>query len=449
MDVPETRYATAPDGVQLAYQRFGQGDVDLVYMPFFLFNIDLFWDFAPMASWLTGLGRFARVIVHDPRGTGLSDRDVEPGDLGTRTTDLLAVLDDAGVARTSVFGARSVGAVAALLAATHPERVASLIWMHAAARDAWAPDYPWGETAEELDAEIEEASRRWGSAGEAEEMAREQGPIGSVDADFQRWLGRITRGTITPRRAASLLRAWYETDVRDILPALSQPVLVIARDPSAEESASVAAMIPGARFVAQPGSDMMPWFGDTAWLLDEIRRFLGAEPAPSPSERFLATVLFTDIVGSTERAAEAGDARWRDLVAEHHRLVRGILARHGGREMDTAGDGFYATFDAPGHAVRCALESGDAIRAIGLEIRAGVHTGEVHLVDGKVGGLAVAIGARVAAQAAPSEVLVSQTVKDLVAGSGLTFEDAGEHELKGVPDRWRLYRVTTPAMPGG
>jgi class 3 adenylate cyclase/pimeloyl-ACP methyl ester carboxylesterase len=440
-EVPETRYATTPDGVTIAYQRFGQGDLDLVYVPYFVFNLDLLWDFPPIADWLGRLATFSRVLVHDPRGTGLSERGIEPGDLGTRARDVLAVLDAEGIERSALFGSLSNGATGALLAATHPDRVASLIWLNAAARERPAEDYPWGESDEEIAADLDEVERRWGSNDLGSEMAAGEGATGQVDAAFHRWMAKMQRGSVTPQRARALYQAWAETDVRDVLPAVRVPTLVLSRGGDPDEHRYVASLMPGARYRDLGGSDTMPWFGDTGKLVEAVRDFLGVEQVAARPERFLSTVLFTDIVGSTERAAAAGDARWRELVSGHHRLIRGLLARHGGVEMDTAGDGFYAAFDAPGDAVRCAIEAVGAVRALDLEIRAGLHTGEVQRVDGKHAGLAVAIGARVASKAGPSEVLASQTVKDLTAGSGLVFSDAGEHDLKGVPDRWRLYRV--------
>jgi len=438
---PETRYASADDGVTIAYQAFGHGEVDLVYMPYFLFNLDLFWDFEPFADWLTGLARFARVIIHDPRGTGLSERGVEPGSLERRSNDLLAVLNDAGSERPAVFGSLSAGAVGVMLAATDPGRVSSLIWWHARAREDWADDYPWGEDPAGHEENIRSARERWGSLDDGSLHASAQGPTGDVDAALQRWMSKMYRNSVTPDRAEALLRTWFQIDVRDLLPTLRLPTLVLARESTRDESTAVAAMISGSELRILPGRDHMPWFGDTASVLEAVRAFLGAGDQTPRPERFLATVLFTDIVASTERASTLGDERWRSVVAEHHRLIRGLLGRHGGAEMDTAGDGFFASFGSPGDAVRCALDATRAARIIGIDIRAGVHTGEVHRADGKVGGLAVVIGARICSAAGPSEVLVSSTVKDLVAGSGLTFEDAGEHRLKGVQDPWRLYRV--------
>jgi class 3 adenylate cyclase/pimeloyl-ACP methyl ester carboxylesterase len=440
VDVPETRYATASDGVEIAYQRFGAGEVDLVYVPYFLFNLDLLWDFPPIADWLERLGSLARVLIHDPRGTGLSDRAVEPGDIGRRAQDLLAVLDAEGIERAAMLGSMSNGGICALLAAIHPERVSTLIWLNAVARERWAADYPFGAR----DAEVEEfldGTAAWGTSGFGAELAAGEGVVGQVDLAFQRWMAKMQRGSVSPQRARSLQLTWFDTDIRDVLPTIRVPTLVVARGGEPEEHAFVASMIPGAGYVDLGGLDAMPWFGDPGPMVAAVRDFLGVQAPAARPQRFLSTILFTDIVDSTARASDAGDARWRDVVGHHHRVIRGLLDAHGGTEMDTAGDGFYAAFDAPGDAVRCALNAVEAVQALGLEIRAGAHTGEVQVADGKHAGLAVAIGARVATRAGASQVLATQTVKDLTAGSGLTFEDAGEHELKGVPDRWHLYRV--------
>jgi class 3 adenylate cyclase/pimeloyl-ACP methyl ester carboxylesterase len=438
---PETRYATTPDGVTLAYQHFGAGTVDLVYSPYFAFNLDALWDFPPIADWLSGLAKFSRVLIHDPRGVGLSDRGVPPGDLGTRARDILALLDAEDIRHVAFMGSKSSGAVGALLGATHPERITQLIWWHAAARERWAEDYPWGASDVELDFELTELEKGWGSTEFGADLAAAEGPTGQVDPSFQEWVAKMLRGSVTPRRAVDLRRAWMDTDISEVLPLVSVPTLVLARSSTAEEAGFVSTRIPGAQFTVLPGGDQMPWFGDMHGVLEAVRAFLGVSTVAPLTERFLATVLFTDIVGSTKHSADQGDERWSGVVAAHHRIVRGLLQRHGGTEMDTAGDGFYATFDSPGSAVWCALEATSAVRSLGVEIRAGAHTGEVHQSNGKHEGIAVTIGARVSALAGPSEVLVSRTVKDLTAGSGLVFEPAGERELKGVPEPWLIYRA--------
>jgi class 3 adenylate cyclase/pimeloyl-ACP methyl ester carboxylesterase len=442
MDRPETRWATTPDGVEIAYQRFGRGDRDIVWVPHMLFGIDLFWDSASVVRWLEGLGSLGRVVIRDIRGTGLSDRSVEPGDAGTDVADLIAVLDREGIERTAIIGNLRGAAVAALAAATHPDRVSELILWYPIVRTAKAPDFPWGADPAALAAEVDEMESYWGTPAGGETLAAGEGPMGSIDLAFQQWMARMMRAAITPGRARRLVQRFQVTDAREVLPAISVPTLILVREAgSLEYQTWLRSTIPDATLTRLPGKDLMPWFGDLRAVIDAIGRFLRVEHAPGGSGRILATVLFTDIVDSTSRAAELGDSAWRDVVQVHHGLVRDRLARFGGREQDTAGDGFFASFDAPADAVRCALSIVEAVSVMGLEVRIGVHTGEGQLVDGKVGGLVVAIGARVAAQAAPSTILVTSTVRELVAGSGLAFEDAGEHELKGVPDRWRLYRV--------
>jgi len=440
---PETRFVETADGVSLAYQVFG-GGADLVWMPNFLFNLDMLWDFPPLAAFLEELGTFTRVLLHDRRGTGLSDREPEPPNLETRMDDLLVILDAAEMSRPTLVGNWEAGAFAALVTATHPKRVASLVMWGASVRHRWAEDYPWGETRAEEEASIDQWVSVWGTEQGARLALEDAGPGTSEVAAYVAWMGRMLRNAVTKKRAESLLRMWDDTDVRDVLPSIQTPTMVVSRSGvQPDEGAYVASLIPGAEHVVLAGDFPMPWFGDVGAVMQTLRRFLGIAPTAVDTDRFLATVLFTDIVGSTERASELGDRAWKEVVESHHLIVRNLLDRYRGQEMDTAGDGFYATFDGPARAVRCAREIVDAVRPLGIQIRAGLHTGECQLVDGKFGGLAVSIGARVAAKSEQSEILATSTVKDLTAGSGLAFEDAGEHELKGVPDRWRLYRVVS------
>jgi class 3 adenylate cyclase/pimeloyl-ACP methyl ester carboxylesterase len=443
MERPETRYVTTADGVEIAYQRFGRDGRDIAWVQHMLFGIDLLWDAPPIVRWLEGLGSLGRVLIRDIRGTGLSDRAVEPGDAGTDVTDLMAILDHEGIERVAMIGNLRGAAVAALAAATHPARVSELVLWHPIVRSAWAPDFPWGASDVELAEELATMESAWGTTAHGAAMASGEGPVGSVDLSFQDWVTRSMRAAATPARARRLVQRFQETDVRDILSSISVPTLILAREGGRPEARSwVASQIPGSTEITLDGRDFMPWFGDLPAVIEAIGRFLGVERGVGTGSRFLATVLFTDIVDSTSRAAGLGDAAWGELIRRHHGIVRDRLSRFGGREQDTAGDGFFAVFDAPADAARCALAIAEAVRVVGLEVRAGVHTGECHMADGKVAGLAVSIGARIAGEAPPSGILVSSTVKELVAGSGLVFEDAGEHELKGVPDRWRLYRVT-------
>ena len=440
MDV-ESRYALTPEGVYIAYQTAGAGPVDLVWQPDWPGNIDMEWEVPAVRMLLTGLASFGRVVLHDHRGVGLSSRDVEVPNLETRVADLLVVLESAGVHRPTLVGVGTSGAVNALLAATRHDEIAGLVWIDPAPRYTWAVDNPWGRTADQMATE-ERDLELWGSSDYGRAFAAFEATVGNPipEADVVP-ISKATRNACTPDVARKLSAMWADTDVRDVLSAIQVPTLILAHIElgAVDRSKDVAARIPGSQLVEIPGE------GFTAPTMQamsqEIRRFVGAARAPIEVDTLLSTVLFTDIVGSTQQQAALGDRGWSDLVDSHNSRVRDALERWHGVEQDTAGDGFYATFEGPARAIRCAHEIVDSVRELGIEVRAGVHTGECRVIDGKIGGLAVAIGARVAATAAPSEVRVSQTVKDLVAGSGLTFEDAGEHELKGVPGRWHLYIV--------
>jgi class 3 adenylate cyclase len=443
-------YARAEDGAYIGYRVDGDGPIDIVQQPDWPGNIDLEWEDPWWARWLGELTAMGRLITHDHRGVGVSSRNVPLPTLETRVADLLCVLDAVRADRPLMLGFFSTGAVNAMAAARRPELARALVWLEPVARFAWAPDYPWGRRWEELDEELAHLTT-WGTEEYGRWFLEEEAATGNVmPEEMARTVVRQSRNACTPDVARELARIWYETDVRGVLPSVQTPTLLLIheeRTEDVEQARYVADLMPSAEMRTMPGG---AWTiaEQPAWL-DEIRRFLG-EDLPAPSlDTVLATVLFTDIVGSTERQAELGDRRWKELVLAHHRMVRAALDRWHGVEQDTAGDGFFATFDGPARAVRCAQELIERVRDLGIELRAGVHTGECELIDGKVGGLAVSIGARVASQAPPSRIAVSQTVKDLVAGSGLAFEDAGEHELKGVPDRWRLYRVSDPETARG
>jgi len=445
---PETRYAKTEDGTHVAYQVLGDGPIDLVAVPGWISNVEYNWEHPWPAAYFRRLATFSRLILFDKRGTGLSDRvpDSEPPSLETRMDDVRAVMDSVGSERAVIYGVSEGGPMSILFAATHPERTTALIVYGASPRDAWAPDFPWGYTEEYLRKEMADVDRGWGTLEYTTAILSEWGgPSVADDEEFARWLAAYERVSASPGAANALSLMNFEIDVREVLPAISVPTLVLNREGDGPEIARyMAERIPGASQKEFPGNDHIPWIGDRDAILDEIERFLSdVRDEQAELDRVLATVMFTDIVGSTERAAELGDRRWRDLVQHHHERVRGQLARYRGREIDTAGDGFFATFDGPARAIRCARAVGESVRDLGIQVRAGLHTGECELIGEKVGGLAVHIGARVASIAGPSEVLVSSTVKDLVAGSGLTFEDAGEHELKGVPGRWHLYRVAS------
>jgi class 3 adenylate cyclase len=398
------------------------------------------------------------LILLDRRGVGLSDvlPDARSASFEVQVSDVLAVLDAAGSSSATVFGSFEAGPLSMLFAAMHPERTVSLILYATYARGAWAPDYPWAWTDEEFEADIARIERGirtgWADDDYFGYWLDEMVPSMADDAAARPWLLRHFRLAHGPGASFARLRMEHEVDVRSVLPTIHVPTLVINRDKDRvadfEEGRWIAEQIPGASFVELLGVDHPPWAGDQDALLREIGRFLGVRYEPVVADRVLATVLFTDIVGSTEHLAAVGDARWKELLASHDEIVKREIERHRGRHVDSAGDGLLATLDGPALAVRCAEEIGDALRPLGIAIRAGVHTGEVERVGARLRGMTVHIGARVAALAGPGEILVSQTVRDLAAGSGLTFDDAGEHELKGVPDRWHLYRVRDERRSG-
>jgi pimeloyl-ACP methyl ester carboxylesterase len=443
--IPETRYAKNGD-VNIAYQVVGDGPLDLVLVHGWVQSFDAAWEIEPIQRFYDRLASFSRLILFDKRGTGLSDR-VPPDDLPsleTRMDDMRAVLDEVGVEKAAVLGHSEGGAMCALFAATYPERTQALVMVGSAARTRWAPDYPIGATDEEIDELASSILDGWGIEV-TRSLLRQLAPSITDDEELVQAHTRSALRAASPAAAAALTRMSAMIDIRHVLPAIRVPTLVLHRadEVLAEASRYVGERIPGAKLVELPGADHMPWLGDQDAALDEIEEFLtGVRPHPA-LDRVLATVLFTDIVGSTELAADLGDRRWRDLLEQHNTVVRVQLKRFRGRELSTAGDGFLATFDGPARAVACAVSIRDAARTLGLQIRFGLHTGELEMVGTEIRGIAVHTGARVAALAGAGEVLASSTVRDLVAGSGLEFEDRGAHELKGVPGEWRLYAVSS------
>ena len=444
---PDTHYAKSGD-VNIAYQVVGDAPRDLVLVPGWVSNIEVFWEEPACARFLRRLASFARLILFDKRGTGLSDRVSDLPNLETRMDDLRAVMDTVGSARAALLGYSDGGPMCALFAATYPLRTSALMIQGSYARRTWAPDYPWGPTPEALGEWMAACQRDWGGPVGLDERL----PSAAGDERVRQWWARLLRMGASPGANRALQQMNAEMDVRHVLPAIRVPTLILHsigdRVFPAAASRFMAQQIPGAKFVELPGRDHLAWGEDADAIVDEIEEFLtGIRHGPEP-DRVLATVLFTDIVGSTEKAATLGDRGWRDLLEGHHTLVRRELARFRGREIDTSGDGFLATFDGPARAVRCARAVSDGVRALGLDVRAGLHTGEIELVNDKVSGLAVHIGARVAATAGPGEVLVSSTVKDLVAGSGLRFQDRGSQALKGVPGQWHLFALAPENRPG-
>jgi pimeloyl-ACP methyl ester carboxylesterase len=446
VETPEIRYAKN-DGVALAYQLVGQGGPPLAYVPGFASNLELSWDNPRYARFLRRLASFSQLVIVDRRGTGLSDRlsvnDLPP--IEVLVADLLAVFDDAGVERASLFGFADGADLCGLFAATHPDRTSALILYGASAVEIQTADAPWAWTPAKWQRYLEELGEGWGKREYVESVLRWAAPSAYDDPQVRSWFVTYQRLAASPAAVVAIESICRDIDMRPVLASIAVPTMVLHRTGDQIESIEggryLSSRIPAASFVELEGDDHLPWAGDQDGLLDEVEDFLtGTRRGPDP-DRALATVLFTDIVGSTARAAALGDANWRNVLEDHYALVRTELARHRGVEIDTAGDGFFATFDGPARAVRCALAIASSSARLDLEVRAGVHTGECDLIDGRIGGIGVAIGARIGASAGASEVLVSSTVKDLTAGSGLLFEDAGEHELKGVPDRWHLYRV--------
>jgi class 3 adenylate cyclase len=447
MGMPETRYARSGD-VSIAYQVLGKGPFDVVMVPGSVSHVELQWEIARVAAFLRGFAEHARVLVFDKRGTGLSDRVAGVPTLEERSDDIRAVMDAAGSERAALAGDEEGVPMSVVFAASHPERVSALVLYRGSARWLWAPDYPIGETERQARKYIEEEVEAFLTPGGLEALARSIFPSAD-EQEVWAW-ARMIRYGASPGTIEALERMNLAIDVREVLPLVSVPTLVVHQraDPwwPVEHGRYLAQHIPGARYLELNEDESFPSAPHVPQLLAQVMPFVqeaATREAPEP-DKVLATVLFSDIVGSTVRAAELGDARWRELLAAHHGRVRAQLARFRGVELDTAGDGFFARFDGPARAIRCALAIRDAVRELGLELRLGLHAGECEVLDRKIAGLAVAIGARVSALAAAGEVLVSQTVKDLVAGSGIGFDDRGPAELNGVPGEWRLYSVTSP-----
>ena len=440
MTRPDTRYARSGD-VNIAYQTMGEGPRDLVLVPGWVSNLDVFWEEPAMARFLQRLASFSRLILFDKRGTGLSDRVADMPNLETRMDDVRAVMDAVRSTRAALVGYSEGGPMCMLFGATHPERTSAIVMIGSFARRTWAPDYPWGPTRADYDRAMDEYTRGWGGPVGLDIRA----PSVAHDPRFREWWARFLRQGASPGANRRLMGMNVEIDVRRVLPAVRVPTLILHNDGDrsvpVEYGRYMAERIPGAKYVELRGDDHLPWIGNADAILDELEEFLtGVRRGPEP-DRVLATVMFTDIVDATAKAGELGDRRWRDLLDAHHALVREQLAKFRGREIDTAGDGFLAAFDGPARAVRAACSISEGVRALGLAIRAGLHTGECEVMGPKLGGVAVHIGARVAALAGAGEVLVSSTVRDLVAGSGLRFTDRGAHTLKGVPGEWHLFAI--------
>jgi class 3 adenylate cyclase len=438
---PQIRYTQTEDGANVAYGVVGDGPIDLLCIPGFVSHMEVLWEAPGADAYFGRMASFSRLIMFDKRGQGLSDRPPTPPTLEESVADARAVLDAVGSERAAVYGISEGGPTSALLAAGHPDRVSALVLYGTWMRMIEAPDYPEGISLEQFEAFIEMIKKDWGGPVALSLWA----PSMSEDRAVQQWWAKLLRTGTSPAGAEALMRLYPKIDARAVLPTITAPTLVLHRTddrmvPLAWAQAAAAA-IPNARLVELPGRDHVPVY-DPDQIVDEIEEFLTGTRTVHEPDRMLATVMFTDIVDSTRRAAELGDRTWRDLLNRHDQLMRRELERHRGREVKTMGDGFLATFDGPARGIKCALSARNAMRGeLGLDIRAGLHTGEVELIGDDVGGIAVNIGARVGSAAGPGEVLVSRTVTDLVAGSGIDFADRGAHALKGVPGEWHLFAV--------
>ena len=443
MEPPETRYAKSGD-LHIAYQELGEGRLDLVYVAEFWNSIEAQWEEPRFDRFLRRLASFSRLICFDQRGSGLSD-PVALSELPTLEEwmdDIRAVMEAAGSKKAALLSSGGGGLISMLFAATYPERAEALVILNGFGRLTRTDDYPIGTSPEFEDRIVWELRHGWGQGILLETSA----PTLAGDADFRRWWARYQRLGSSPGTVMTMRRMLQQSDVRHVLRSIRVPTLIVHRAENrlvdVAHGRHLAEQIPGARYVEVPGIDYFPFVGDADVILDEVEEFLTGVRHPAEADRLLTTVLVCDIVRSTERAAELGDHAWRRLLESFHAIARGELARHRGRLVDTAGDGILATFDGPARAIRCAAAIRDAVRGLGLEVRSGLHTGEVEISGDAVRGIAVHIGARVAAETGAGEILASSTVRDLVAGSGIQFEDRGMHSLKGVPEEWRLFSVT-------
>lgn len=445
MEIPDVQYARSGD-VAIAYQVFGEGPIDLVFFRSIAGDVLSTWDHPLSRRHVEGLASFSRVLMLDKRGTGLSDRVRDVPTLESRMDDARAVMDAVGSERALFWTGHEGSRLAILFAATYPDRIPGLMLLDPWVRSRWAPDYPWGLTEEEWRFRLADVRERWGTRDYFLPLLREWAPTAAEDEVFQDWFVEHMRRSMSPGAAVALYRMIAEADVSEVLGSVRVPTLILTSAKEREESAYVADRIPGAELVELEGfRGVWTWIEDDVHerTIDMLARFAKriAEAREPEPDRVLATILFTDIVDSTPRTIELGDRGWRELLERHNAVVRNRLSEFRGQELDTAGDGFFASFDGPGRAIACARALVDDLRSIGLDIRAGVHTGEFDRLEKKLTGIGVAVGARVASHAGAGEVLVSSTVKDLVAGSGLEFTERGVFELKGVPGEWRLYAV--------
>jgi pimeloyl-ACP methyl ester carboxylesterase len=439
---PETQYTSVGD-ISIAYQVIGDGPFDLLYAPGWLSNLEYAWESPHYTDFFTKIARFCRLLIFDKRGTGLSERDVGFPTLEQRTEDIVAVLDAIGSQETALFGVSEGGNMAAVFAATYPERTRALVLTGTAARGSWAPDYPWRPKLEEVEQEIEDLRLNWGKPFSLDVAA----PSMANDEAAKKWLGAYLRNAASPKTAELITRLHAQIDIREVLPTISCPTLVINRENDAwgpaDEARYIANLMPNATLKLIPGSDHLPWYGDQDRIVGEIEEFLTGQRDTASSERVLLTVLMTDIVGSTERVADLGDSTWRALLDQHDAIVQRRVQAFGGQTINNTGDGFITAFPGPTRAIQCAEAIGADVARLDLRIRAGVHTGECERRGSDLGGLAVHIAARILEHAPPGEILVSGTVKDLTVGSGLAMKPAGTQSLKGVPGDWPLYLASS------
>lgn len=444
-DVPSTRYVKSDD-VHIAYQVIGKGPIDLLIVPGFVSNVEAMWQSPDQSAFFRRLASFCRVILFDKRGTGLSDRGSQIFTLEQRMHDVQAILDEVDSERAALMGISEGGPMSLLYAATYPERTSALVLYGSYAKRSRAPDYPFGWDDEQWQRVFADMEHNWG-APHALSIAMRV-PSVADDPHAAERMASYFRASASPGAAVAIMKMNREIDVRHVLPATRVPTLILHRAADGvidiEHARYMARHIPGAKLVELSGQDHAPWLGDRNAVIDEVEQFLTGKRHAYEPERVLSTVLFVDIAGSTERAAALGDSPWRELLEAFYAKVREVLQQFRGREINTAGDGFLAAFDGPARAINCAGTIRNMVRSLNLEVRCGLHTGECELVGNDLAGIAVHIGARVAGLATPGEVLVSQTVRDLVAGSGLAFEDRGMHKLKGVPNEWHVFRAIVP-----
>ncbi len=439
---PRTQYTSAGD-ISIAYQVVGDGPIDLLYAQGWMTNIEYAWESPHYADFLTKLSRFSRLIFFDKRGSGLSDRDVGFATLEQRTDDITAVLDAVGSEKAAIFGVSEGGNMSAMFAATYPERTRGLVLYGSSARGTRSPDYPYGPEPESINDTIAYMRKNWGKPFDLQEAA----PSVADSEAAKEWWGAYLRNSASPKTAELITRLNSELDIREILPLISCPTLVINRENDAwhgpDEARFLANLIPNSTLKFVPGIDHLPWYGDQNQLINEIQNFLTGQKSSPSSDRVLLTILMTDIVGSTERAAAMGDRSWRTLLDQHDAIVRSTVGTFGGQTINTTGDGFITAFTGPTRAIHCAENILDGVSSLDMKIRAGVHTGECEQRGSDIGGLAVHIAARVMDRASPGQVLVSSTVKDLTVGSGIEFQSMGTESLKGVPGDWPLYAIAS------